>query len=108
MTSALTLIRSPATARRNEVIEIHATIGHPMETGYRPGAEGKILPRNIIERFTCHYNNELIFSAELFSAVSANPYLSFHALATSSGTLRLTWSGDNGFFHTQDVALQVS
>jgi sulfur-oxidizing protein SoxZ len=105
---ALTLIKSPPLAKRNEVIEIHATIGHPMETGYRPGADGKILPRNIIQRFTCHYNNELVFSAELFAAMSANPYISFHTVATTSGTLRLTWEGENGFVHTQDVALRVN
>lgn len=105
---ALTLIKVPPTARRGEVIEIHTTIGHPMETGYRPGADGKILPRNIIQRFTCHYNDELVFSAELFSAIAANPYIAFHTVATASGTLRFTWEGDHGFRHTQDLALQVT
>lgn len=105
---ALTLIKVPATAQRGEVIEIHTTIGHPMETGYRPGADGKILPRDIIQRFTCHYNNELVFSAELFSAIAANPYIAFHTVASTSGTLRFTWEGDHGFRHTQDVALQVT
>ncbi len=32
---ARTLINAPATARRGEVIEIRATIAHPMETGFR-------------------------------------------------------------------------
>jgi len=105
---ALTLIKVPSAARRGEVIEIRTTIGHPMETGYRPGADGKILPRDIIQRFTCHYNDELVFSAELFSAIAANPYIAFHTVATASGTLRFTWEGDHGFRHTQDVAIQVT
>ena len=105
---ALTLIKVPPTAGRGEVIEIRATIGHPMETGFRPGTDGKILPRDIIQRFTCHYNDELVFSAELFAAVAANPYIAFHTVATISGTLRLTWEGDKGFRHTQSVALQVT
>ena len=105
---ALTLIKVPLTAGRGEVIEIRATIGHPMETGFRPGTDGKILPRDIIQRFTCHYNDELVFSAELFAAVAANPYIAFHTVATISGTLRLTWEGDKGFRHTQSVALQVT
>lgn len=105
---ALTLIKVPATARRGEVIEIHTTIGHPMETGYRPGAEGKILPRDIIQRFACHYNDVLVFSAELFPAIAANPYIAFHTVATESGTLRFSWEGDNGFAHSQGVAIQVT
>ena len=104
---ARTLINAPKTARRGEVIEIRATIGHPMETGFRPGENGKILPRNIIKKFSCRYNGDLVFSAEMFSAVSANPYLAFHTLATESGTLELTWEGDGGFSQTETLTLTV-
>ena len=105
---ARTLINAPATARRGEVIEIRATIGHPMETGFRPGEDGKIVPRNIIQTFSCRYNGELVFSAELFSAVSANPYIAFHTVATDSGTLVLNWEGDNGFTQTESISLAVT
>lgn len=105
---ARTLINAPSTAKRGEVIEIRATIGHPMETGFRPGDDGKILPRNLIKRFSCRYNGELVFSAELFSAVAANPYLAFHTVAQESGTLALTWEGDNAFTQTENVTLTVT
>ena len=105
---ARTLIKAPTGARRGEIIEIRATIGHPMETGFRPGEDGKILPRNIIQTFSCRYNGELVFSAELFSAVSANPYIAFHTVATDSGTLVLNWEGDNGFTQTESINLTVS
>ena len=105
---ARTLINAPATAKRGEVIEIRATIGHPMETGFRPGDDGKILSRNLIKRFSCRYNGELVFSAELFSAVAANPYLAFHTIAVESGTLALTWEGDNAFTQTENVTLTVT
>jgi sulfur-oxidizing protein SoxZ len=105
---ARTLINAPSTAKRGEVVEIRATIGHPMETGFRPGEDGKILPRNIIQTFSCRYNGELVFSAELFSAVSANPYIAFHTVATDSGTLVLSWEGDNGFTQSESVNLSVS
>lgn len=105
---ARTLINAPGTAKRGEVIEIRATIGHPMETGYRPDDSGQILARNIIQKFTCRYNGVLVFSAEMFSAVSANPYLAFHTVALESGTLALTWEGDNGFSQTETVLLTVA
>src|SRR3979411_2561865 len=105
---ARALINMPASASRGEVIEIRTLIGHPMETGYRPGAEGKGLPRNIIRRFTCRYNGEPVFSAELFPAIAANPYLAFHTVATDSGALSFTWEGDNGFVQTETVAITVT
>lgn len=104
---ARTLINAPKTAKRGDVIEIRATIGHPMETGYRPDDNGKILARDIIKKFSCRYNGELVFSAEMFSAISANPYLAFYTVATESGTLALTWEGDNGFSQTEIVQLAV-
>ena len=42
------LVNAPKTARRGDVVEIKALIMHPMETGFRPGPNGRIIPRNII------------------------------------------------------------
>jgi hypothetical protein len=56
-----------------------------------------VLPRDILRRFTCRYNGETVFSAELFPAIAANPYLVSTLLATESGTLEFEWQGDNGF-----------
>lgn len=105
---ARALVNAPATAKRGEVIAIRATIGHPMETGFRPGDDGKTLPRNLINRFSCRYNGKLVFSAEFFSAVSANPYLAFHTVALESGTLALTWEGDNAFTQTENLSITVT
>ncbi|RZT05373.1 sulfur-oxidizing protein SoxZ [Duganella sp. CF402] len=105
---ARALIHMPATARQGEVIEIRALIGHPMETGYRVGADGKLLARDIIRKFECRYNGEAVFGAELHQAISANPYIAFFALATESGTLEFKWEGDNGFAHSEKMQLTVS
>lgn len=105
---ARTLINIPPTARRGQIIEVRATIGHPMETGFRPGDDGKTLPRNIIQAFSCEYNGKLVFSAEMYSAVSANPYLAFFTTATESGALVLHWEGDNGFSQTETVKISVT
>lgn len=105
---ANTRLQVPRTARAGEVIEIRALIAHPMETGYRRGDGGQLLARDIIRRFSCRYDGELVFSAELFPAISANPYLAFHTRATQSGTLSFTWEGDNGFSQTESVAITVA
>jgi sulfur-oxidizing protein SoxZ len=105
---ARALIHMPATAKRGEVVEIRALIGHPMETGYRPGADGKVLARDIIRRFTCKYNGEQVFAADLHPAISANPYIAFHTTATESGKLEFRWEGDNGFAQTDSMPITVT
>ena len=79
-----------------------------METGFRPDDDGKVQPRNIVRRFSCRYNGEEVFSAELFPAIAANPSIAFSTLATVSGTLRFTWEGDRGFTQTESVAITVT
>jgi sulfur-oxidizing protein SoxZ len=105
---ARALITMPKTAARGEVIEVRTLIAHPMETGYRTGDDGKRLPRNLIRRFTCRFEGETVFSAELFPAVAANPLISFFTVATQSGTLTFSWEGDNGFAQTESVVLTVA
>jgi sulfur-oxidizing protein SoxZ len=102
------LITAPATAKRGEVIELRTLIAHPMETGFRPGADGLLLPRNLITRFSCRYNGELVFSADLHAAMAANPYIAFFTTATESGTLSFSWEGDHGFAQTETVSLSVT
>jgi sulfur-oxidizing protein SoxZ len=105
---ARALITVPATAKRGEVVEVRTLIAHPMETGFRVGADGQRVPRDILRRLTCRYNGELVFSAELFAAIAANPYVAFHVAAVASGTLSLTWEGDAGFAQTESVAIVVA
>ena len=105
---ARVLLSVPRRARRGEVIEIKALIAHPMETGYRPGPNGRILPRDIIARMACTYGGEVVFSAELSSAISANPYLVFTTVAEASGPITLTWTGDNGFHQTETATIEVA
>lgn len=104
---ARALINVPTTVRRGEIFEIRALISHPMEPGYRVGTSGQLLPRDIVRMFVCRYGEEEVFRAEMFSAVSANPYLAFHVRAIETAPLSFTWAGDNGFLHTETVPLNV-
>jgi sulfur-oxidizing protein SoxZ len=98
---ARVLINLPARAKRGELIEIKTLIAHPMETGYRLGPTGGAIPRDIINRFTCTYNGEEVFRAELFPAIAANPFIAFSTLATESGELVFRWTDDEGQTQTE-------
>lgn len=106
--AARTLIQVPPTARRGDVVEVRTMIAHTMETGYRAGADGRTLPRDIIRRFSCRFDDELVFSADLYPAIAANPYLAFALRATTSGKLTFTWEGDNGLSQTESATLTVT
>src|SRR5215470_12812286 len=104
---ARTLVNVPAKAKRGEIVEIKTLIQHEMETGYRVGANGNLLPRDIITDFVCKYNGEQIFRAELFPAIAANPFFTFSTVAIESGTMTFEWTGDNGFSATASAPITV-
>ena len=101
------LINVPQKATRGQVIEIKTLISHIMETGFRHDNVGKPIPRNIITSFVARYNGEEIFRADLFPAIAANPFVSFHTVATESGTIEFEWTGDNGFHETGSAKITV-
>lgn len=101
------LINAPKKARRGETVEIKALISHPMEPGYRTGPNGAILPRNIIQRFSATWNGQEIFRMDFSPAIAANPYVAFSAVARSSGTIALRWTGDRDFAVEETVAIAV-
>jgi sulfur-oxidizing protein SoxZ len=104
---ASVLINVPAKARRGDIVTIKALISHSMETGFRHTELGAVIPRDILRLFICSYNGTEVFRAELFPAVSANPFFSFTTLATESGRLEFTWLGDHGFSATASAAIEV-
>jgi sulfur-oxidizing protein SoxZ len=104
---ARALINVPPTAKRGQVIEIKALISHPMETGYRTGPDGSLVPRDIIQRFACTYNGEEIFSVDLFPAIAANPFFSFTTVATETGLLAFRWLDDHGQAQLETAKITV-
>ena len=105
MTAAL--INVPKKAKSGDVIEIKTLMSHIMETGYRRTTNGKIVPRDIITSFTCRFEGEEIFRADLFPATAANPFIAFFTVATKSGKFDFEWIGDNGFSETAAASITV-
>jgi sulfur-oxidizing protein SoxZ len=105
---ASALINVPAKAKRGDIIEIKALMSHIMETGFRRTTSGELIPRNIITSFSCRYNGEEVFRADLFPAIAANPFISFTTIATESGSFEFQWIGDRGFSETASAPITVA
>jgi sulfur-oxidizing protein SoxZ len=108
MASVKPRIKVPKSAAKGEIVEIKTLISHKMETGLRKDSDGKIIPRQIINKFTCTLNDKLVFSADWYPAVSANPYMAFNLRASESGTLNFTWHDDNGETYSASADISVS
>lgn len=87
-------VQVPATAVKGDIFTVKALIEHPMETGLRKDSSGTLIPRRIIDKFICRYNNVVVFSVDLHEAMAANPYLEFDLRATESGQIEFEWHED--------------
>ena len=83
-------------AKKGDIVEVKALVSHIMETGQRKSADGQVIPRKILNKFTATVNGKEVFSADFEPAVSANPYIQFKFKATESGPVVLTWVDDDG------------
>ncbi len=89
-------IRLPERVKVGEVIEIKTLISHLMESGQRREADGKVIPRFIINTFSATFAGAELFKADLKPGISANPYIAFHMRVPGPGEFEFTWIDDNG------------
>ena len=79
-----------------ENVKIKTLAEHEMETGVRrDNTTGVIYPRLIIQSVIAKYNGKIVFKANWFSGVSANPYLAFYITAKESGLIEIEWKDDH-------------
>ena len=100
-------VRMPATAKAGEVIEVKTLISHEMETGQRKDAAGNTVPRKLIKKFMAKFNGRDIMSADLYTAVSANPYQSFFVKVPETGTFEFSWLDDDGSVYKSEHKVTV-
>ena len=102
------LLNVPETAAPGEVVTVKVLIQHPMETGFRTGPDGRLVPRNIIHSLRCLYLGHEVFAAELFPAVTANPFFAFSLVAEASGPVEIAWTDEAGTEHRESRPLAVA
>src|SRR5680860_452468 len=100
-------VKVPKTASAGEVIVIKTLISHKMESGQRKDGDGNVIPRSIINRFTCDFNGENVVDITLEPAISTNPYLEFEATVPESGEFKFTWYDDDGSVYEEIKKIAV-
>ncbi len=100
-------IKLPKEAKKGEIVQIKTLISHVMESGQRKDAQGKTIPRKIINKFTCEFNGKPVFACALEPAISANPYIQFNAKVDEDGTFKFAWTDDDGTVTTAEEKIAV-
>ena len=101
-------VRMPATAKAGDIIEVKTLISHDMESGQRKDASGQLIPRHIIKKFSAAFNGKEIFSADWYSAISANPFHAFQVRVPESGTFEFTWLDEDGSVYKAEQKVDVT
>lgn len=101
-------VRVPREATAGEVITIKTLISHKMESGQRKDDDGNVIPRSIINRFTCDFNGENVLDVTMEPAISTNPFFEFQAVVPETGTFTFTWYDDDGDVYTETKDITVA
>ncbi len=101
-------VKVPKSASAGDTITIKTLISHPMESGQRKDKDGNVIPREIINRFTCDFNGENVVDVTLEPAISTNPYIEFEAKVPESGEFKFTWYDDDGSTYEDSKKIEVS
>ena len=101
-------VKVPKSASVGEVVTIKALISHKMESGQRKDKDGKLIPRSIINRFTCDFNGVNVVDVAIDPAVSTNPYFEFDVRVDAAGDIKFTWYDDDGSVYEDVKAIELA
>ncbi|MCU9847943.1 thiosulfate oxidation carrier complex protein SoxZ [Defluviimonas sp. WL0024] len=101
-------VKVPSSAAAGDVVTIKTLISHPMESGQRKDKDGSLIPRSIINRFTCDFNGQNVIDVTLEPAISTNPYFEFDAKVDAAGEFKFTWYDDDGSVYEETKAIEVA
>ncbi len=88
-------MRIRATAK-GDVAEVRVLMVHPMETGQRKDADGKLVPMHFIQEMTVRMNGRTVIDGQVSQAVSRNPVFSFRLKAKAGDKLEIAWLDNRG------------
>jgi len=79
------------------VTEIRVLMAHPMETGQRKDASGKLVPMHFIQNVTVKLNGKTVVEGQISQAVSRNPVFSFRVKGGAKGDkVEVSWIDNQG------------
>ena len=86
--------------------DVRVLMTHPMETGQRKDAEGKIVPMHFIQNLTVKVNGRTVIDGQTSQAVSRNPVFSFRLRGGTKGDkIEVSWLDTQGETNKTETAV---
>ena len=101
-------VKVPKSAKAGEAVVLKTLISHPMESGQRKNSKGEVIPRSIINRFTCNFNGKNVIDVAMDPAISTNPYFEFEAMVNEAGEFKFTWYDDDGSVYEDSKSIEIA
>lgn len=93
---------------QGDVADVRVLMAHPMETGQRKDAAGKLVPLHFIQTITAQLNGKTVFTADVSQAVSRNPVFAFKVKGAKAGDkLSVTWQDNTGEKRTDELVIRA-
>jgi len=82
---------------KGDLAEVRVLMVHPMETGQRKDAEGRLVPAHFIQEVSVRLNGRSVLEGQISQAVSRNPVFSFRLKGVKAGDkLEIAWLDSKG------------
>ena len=86
--------------------DVRVLMSHPMETGQRKDASGKIVPLEFIQNVTVKLNGKTVIEGQISQAVSRNPVFSFRLKGGAKGDkIEVNWLDNKGETNKTETAV---
>ncbi|SRR5258706_3784184 len=86
--------------------EVRVLMTHPMETGQRKDADGKLVPLHFIQNLAVKVNGKTVIDGQISQAISRNPVFSFRIKGGAKGDrIEVSWLDNQGESNQTDAAV---
>lgn len=91
---------------KGDVADVRVLMGHPMETGQRKDAAGKVVPLHFIQEVTVKLNGKTVIEGQISQAISRNPVFSFRVKGAKGGDkVEISWLDNKGDTNRSETAI---
>ena len=91
---------------QGDVADVRVLMAHPMETGQRKDAAGKLVPLHFIRSISAQLNGKTVFHADISQAISRNPVFSFRLKGGAKGDkIEVSWLDNKGETNKTETAV---
>src|SRR5438270_13730183 len=85
--------------------EVRVLMTHPMETGQRKDADGKLVPLHFIQNLAVKVNGKTVIDGQISQAISRNPVFSFRVKGGAKGDrIEVSWLDNEGETNKTEAA----